>query len=76
MPVEVIAIICSVVPSVIGWLISPAIKNLDNSLSSLTAKIDQLTVQDTKILIELESLRARVTHLEFLVHRGLDDHKR
>lgn len=53
----------------IGWLLNRSVKGVDASITKLSAKVDQLGSVDTEIKIELANLRARVTHLEFVVNR-------
>lgn len=66
---QVVIALCTVLLSVVGFILIRAVKAVDQSLSSLTSKVDGLAKQDTHILVELASLRARVTHLEFVVHK-------
>lgn len=67
-----VALVSTVVPSIVGWLTSRAIRGVDDTLGSLARKIDRLTEQDTKIQVDLADLRARVIHLEVLVHDRID----
>ncbi len=63
----VFALVSSIVPAFVGWSLKRAVDGVDKSISNLAAKVDHLTAQDTKILVEVAELRARVVALEFVV---------
>lgn len=63
--VAVVGAIAGVVPTVIGVLTMRGVRQVDGSIAGLSVKVEQLTNQDTKILVELAELRVRVTQLEF-----------
>lgn len=57
----------AIVPTVIGWLVKRGVDGLSRDVADLKA-------QGTTTLVQLESLRVRVTHLEYLVmHSGKRD---
>ncbi len=76
---EIVIGFCTTVLTVVGILIGRAVKSVDRSLLTLSAKVDAseasaaaryeaLLKQDSLILIQLENLRVRVLALEFKVH--------
>lgn len=66
---QIVVALCTVLLSVVGFLLLRAVKTVDSSIAGLTKKVDALTSQDTLILVELAGVRARVTTLEILVSR-------
>lgn len=68
-PSALLGILSPVVIAIVGWLLSRSINGIDAGMKGLAGKVDALAGQDTAILIELASLRTRVTSLEYLVHR-------
>ena len=71
----VVAAVSAGLPSFIGWLLMRAVKGIDTSIAvlaqkadALSQKVDALSQEDTQIKIDLATLRARVTHLEIVVH--------
>jgi len=69
---------CTLVLAVVGFMIVRAVGQVDTSLTKLSAEVsalkkDQadhrtaLAAEDTKILIQLAELRARLVAVEFLV---------
>lgn len=64
---QVVAALCTLVLSVVGFLIVRAVRSVDSSLTKLSVKVDGLAATDTNTLIQLADLRARVVAVEFLV---------
>lgn len=73
--IPAVALFCTAVLAVVGFMLTRAVKAVDTSVAKLSTKVDGLTNQDTKILIEIEGLRARVTALEYLVQGPPRFHK-
>ena len=68
---QTVVAVCTVVLSVVGFLLVRAVNKVDGSVSGLSNKVDALAAQDTNILVQLEGLkfqmldmRARVLQLE------------
>lgn len=61
----------SALPAFVGFLAVRSLKQIDKKLDSVDSKVDDLGRTDTEIKIELAELRVRVTHLEFLVSKGV-----
>lgn len=69
----ILSAVGAAIPIVFGWMALRVVKGIDGKIESLGEdlkshglKLEALAKQDTSILIQLEGLRARVSHIEYL----------
>ena len=67
MTIDISSLIAGALPTLLGVLLMRSVKQIDRSIEGIAREVKLLAKQDTAMLVELASVRARLTHLEMIV---------